>query len=475
MSLFLSQEDDRHSDEKRVNTFINNSFSAKLYARMTLYIQKKIEQYCPIINQCAKYLDDFYFVIFAVLMFSIPFAHTSLMGFLACCLIITSIISSIINHKNYSVSTIHIPVIIYLAILIISACFSSLFLPSLKGLAKMLIYIGAYFSFFEFLKKNPKRILPVIGVVALSASVELLCSLKQMIFGVEALASWQDKTGVNPENMMNRVFGTLKPYNPNLLAGYLLAVIPCIFIRSSISLLSGFKKAGTIFGLLGLLGLATLVQTGCRGAYIGLFLGFLFLLILLIYAFKTSNTKVKISKKKIFAVLCIIAAAGILVIALSPSLSHRLSSIFTFRGDSSNSYRMNVYISSAKMFMDNFWIGIGTGNTTYRLIYGLYMVTGYDALGAYNIYLEMGVESGIFAILTFIWMIILTFGKAIGSIKKLSAENKIVLIGCLVGIFGMLAHGIVDTIWYRPQLQLVFWLYIAIIAAITMRNFADEK
>jgi len=37
---------------------------------------------------------------------------------------------------------------------------------------------------------------------------------------------------------------------------------------------------------------------------------------------------------------------------------------------------------------DNFLIGIGTGNTTFRLVYGLYMVTGFDALGAYNIYLD---------------------------------------------------------------------------------------
>ena len=60
---------------------------------------------------------------------------------------------------------------------------------------------------------------------------------------------------------------------------------------------------------------------------------------------------------------------------------------------------------------DNFWIGIGTGNTTYRLMYGLYMVTGFDALGAYNIYLEMAVESGIFALITFLWLMLLNLLK----------------------------------------------------------------
>ena len=479
MSWFLAQEDEIHSDENRINEFVNNSFIAKLYLRASGFIQSKIKKYVPNAQKYNTYLDNIYFIIFAVLMFSIPFSGTNMLGFFAGCLIFISLISSVISHKKFAFSAIHVPIIVYLAILTISVFFSSLFLPSLKGLGKMLLYIGAYFSFFEFLKQNPKRILPVIGVVAISASVELLFSLKQMIFGVNELAGWQDRTGVNPENMMQRVFGTLKPFNPNLFAGYLLAVIPCIFIRSSISLLNKYKQSGITLCAFGLLGLITLVQTGCRGAYIGLFGGFLLLLILLFITMNSVDKKIHLPKKQIWLILCALAVIGVLAVALSPSLSHRLTSIFTFRGDSSNSYRMNVYISSAKMFMDNFWIGIGPGNATYRLIYGLYMVTGYDALGAYNIYLEMGVESGIFAITTFLWTIILAFGKGISKIKEISAksniENKIILIGCLVGIFAMLMHGIVDTVWYRPQLQLIFWLYLAIISAMTMRNFADEK
>ncbi|MCR4881741.1 MAG: O-antigen ligase family protein [bacterium] len=478
MSLFLAQEDETCSDEERVNKFINNSFLAISYRKISTFIVKKIGKYTKNSNIIKK-LDSIYFLVLAVLIFSIPFVQTSALGLFASCLILISFISSLLNHKKFQFSTIHIPVMIYLAILAVSVGFSSLFLPSLKGFAKMLIYIGAYFSFFEFLKKNPQRILPVIGLIAISCAIELLFSIKQMIFGVDELASWQDKTGVNPENMMNRVFGTLKPFNPNLFAAYLLAATPCIFIRSIISLLKKYKKAGITFAAFGLLGLVTIVQTGCRGAYIGLFLSFIFLLILLYITLNTLDKHISIPKKQIWMILGGLVLVGIIAIALSPSLSHRLTSIFTFRGDSSNSYRMNVYASSLKMLMDNFWIGIGTGNTTYRLIYGLYMVTGYDALGAYNIYLEMGVESGIFAIITFLWTIILAFGKGISKIKeldnKLDIENKIILVGCMVGIFAMLMHGIVDTVWYRPQLQLIFWLYLAIISVMTMRNFADEE
>ena len=468
MSEFAPKES---LSSKRTNIAVNRSLGASLYSRLSAYIQSL---YSWPENFLEK-LDNIYFVILAILIFAIPFVQTGILGALASLLIIISVVSSVLSHKRFNVSTIHIPVIVYLAILAISAGFSALFIPSLKGLAKMVIYIGAYFSFFEFLKKDPKRIISVVALVALSASLELLFSLKQMIFGVDELASWQDKTFLNPENTMNRVFGTLKPLNPNLFAGYLLAVVPCIFSGALISLCRNSKTAASIFGLFGLLGLVTIVQTGSRGAYIGLFLGFVFLVGVFLGQLKKMKISEKINPKILAYIILGFAAIGIIAALASPSISHRLASIFTFRGDSSNSYRMNVYISSWKMFMDNFWIGIGTGNTTYRLIYGLYMVTGFDALGAYNIYLEMAVESGIFAVLTFLWLIVLTLKKGIRQVASLAAEYKIVIILCMTAIFAMLSHGIVDTVWYRPQLQLIFWLYVAIIAALTMRGFSHEK
>ena len=60
-----------------------------------------------------------------------------------------------------------------------------------------------------------------------------------------------------------------------------------------------------------------------------------------------------------------------------PSILKRLLSIFVLREDSSTSFRMNVYNSSISMFKDNWLMGIGTGNKTFREIYGLYMVYHY--------------------------------------------------------------------------------------------------
>ncbi len=45
--------------------------------------------------------------------------------------------------------------------------------------------------------------------------------------------------------------------------------------------------------------------------------------------------------------------------------------------------------------------GIGVGNQAFRLAYGLYMRSGFDALGAYCVPLEIAVETGVFGLLAF--------------------------------------------------------------------------
>ena len=461
-------------DEQKLNNLVNASIAGSFYNLLARFIEFIVKK-AGINSDIIKNLDNIYFVLLTILIFIIPFAKTGFLGFFAGLLIIISIVNSFFTHKKFHFSSIHVPVCIYLALLLVSVGFSSLFWPSLKGFAKMLIYIGAFFSFFEFLKKNPHKIFKIIIAVALSCCIELLFALKQMLFGVDALALWQDMTNINSEHIMNRVFGTLKPFNPNLFAAYLLACAPCVFVSAFYCFLKSKKRLGFAFLGFAFLTLFTIVQTGCRGAYIGMFLGSVLFGFLSFFMFKDYFAQYKNLKKVLtVSILCVVIAV-IVAVLVSPAISHRLESIFTLRGDSSNSYRMNVYISSFKIFLDNFWIGIGPGNTTYRLIYGLYMVTGFDALGAYNIYLEMAVESGFLAPIIFLWMIVLAFGKSLKNLFNYSLKYKLVVIACLSAIFAMLMHGFFDTIWYRPQLQLIFWLYMAILAVFTMKEFADGQ
>ena len=146
------------------------------------------------------------------------------------------------------------------------------------------------------------------------------------------------------------------------------------------------------------------------------------------------------------------------------SIRARILSIFAMRADSSNSFRFNVYNSCIDMLKDNWLLGIGLGNNNFREIYGLYMKTGFDALSAYNIYLETAVESGIFALIAFLGFLASVVYSAYRYITEESLSVNVLAVTCaLTAIIGLLIHGFVDTVFFRPQIHFIFWTMVAII------------
>jgi putative inorganic carbon (HCO3(-)) transporter len=37
--------------------------------------------------------------------------------------------------------------------------------------------------------------------------------------------------------------------------------------------------------------------------------------------------------------------------------------------------------------------------------------------------------------------------------------------GAIAGMSGLLVHGFVDTVWYRPQISTLWWFLVAVIAS----------
>ena len=256
---------------------------------------------------------------------------------------------------------------------------------------------------------------------------------------------------------MTRVYGTLKPYNPNLLGGYFVAGIPAVYGLAAYFLTDKKYKFASVSLALALLATITLFLTGCRGSYIGM-------MVIITGMFAVSAKYLWQNYKKIYlSVVGGVVAFATAALLLVSSLRARVLSIFAMRQDSSNSFRFNVYHSSVEMFKDNWLLGIGVGNQNFREIYGLYMKTGFDALSAYNIFLEIGVESGVFALIAFVGFLITLIKNSVNFILK-SAETKDVIIvsAALISICAVSIHGLVDTVFFRPQIQFIFWTMAAI-------------
>ncbi len=337
--------------------------------------------------------------------------------------------------------------LVYFLFVLISVAGSSLLYLSLKGFFKTLTYFGFYVSLVHYFKDNRDKIKYIFWAYALCVAFETVVAFLQNFAAVDEISGWQDTSRLNPEEVMTRVYGTLKPYNPNLFGGYMLACIPALITLP--------KRFGIPIALCASV---ALILTGCRGSYIGYFFQLL-LLVAVLYKFLEPKLK------KMFATIVAGVGAFIFCIMMSVSaLRARIISIFAMRSDSSNSFRFNVYNSCIDMFKDNWLLGIGVGNQNFREIYGLYMKTGFDALSAYNIYLETAVESGIFALLAFLGFVVLIIKYALNNLKN------VYVLAALVSIVGILLHGFVDTVFFRPQIQFTFWIMVA-----TIRGFYDTR
>jgi putative inorganic carbon (HCO3(-)) transporter len=157
-----------------------------------------------------------------------------------------------------------------------------------------------------------------------------------------------------------------------------------------------------------------------------------------------------------------------------PTFEQRVTSIFAGREHSSNSYRMNVYHASLLMFKDNWWFGVGPGNQAFRLAYGLYMRSGFDALGTYCVPLEVAVESGIFGLVIFGLMILSLLARGhLAFWSQSTSYEKWLTALAVASLVGMMAQGMVDTVFYRPQVQFIFWLLVALI--VTDNSVGNNK
>ncbi len=52
---------------------------------------------------------------------------------------------------------------------------------------------------------------------------------------------------LNPEEVMTRVYGSLKPYNPNLFGGYMLAALPSTLVLVYLPLMNKHYKNSVIW------------------------------------------------------------------------------------------------------------------------------------------------------------------------------------------------------------------------------------
>ena len=240
--------------------------------------------------------------------------------------------------------------LVFLAIAVVATGFSPVPQEALRGLLKLVLYLGVWALAARLLTQCRSWWNPILAGLLLGGLAEAVLALRQLQGGAVALATWSDEASILLGT--ERLYGSLG--NPNLLGGYLVPIIP-LALGAALHWRSWPRRlfaAGTA-GLAGL----TLVLTYSRGAWLGLGAGLTSFVLLWAWF---SLPRLRWRRQAIFCSLLLATLIGAVAVAgLLEPLQVRLLSGLAGRGDSSINFRINVWLASWQMARDYLWTGIG--------------------------------------------------------------------------------------------------------------------
>ncbi|MEO0349458.1 MAG: IctB family putative bicarbonate transporter [Cyanobacteria bacterium P01_A01_bin.15] len=412
--------------------------------------------------------------IMAVLLVLSPYTSTTLIGLLlvACAALWCLLTAS--DDANGWLTPVHLGVTLYWGTMVLATALSPVKSDAVSGLIKLTLNLLLFMLMARVLRQ-PRLRTGVVSVYVLATLPVAVYGIRQYFFGAEALATWVDPT--SNLSGATRVYSYLR--NPNLLAAYLMPAV-------ALSVSAVFVWPRWLPKLLAVvaffLNVACLVLSYSRGGWIGLLGVFFMLAVLLVYWWSELFPPFW-QRWALLALLGAMAGLVVFAVLFVGPVRERVMTMFAGREDSSNNFRINVWEGVIDMIRARPITGIGPGNEAFNKIYPFYQRPNYTALSAYSVFLETLVEAGVIGFTAFLWLLGTAFYQGWRQLRHLRLSMDLQgywLVGAIATCFGMLVHGLVDTVWYRPQVSTLWWMCMAIIASFyiprqqTYQNSADK-
>jgi putative inorganic carbon (hco3(-)) transporter len=391
---------------------------------------------------------------------SIPGLSTDTVGFLMIAVAMFWVLLTLADERSAGVTPIHVTVLVFWAISAISTGLSPARDAAIGGLSKLSLYLLLFVMLARLCRSSRIRNW-LIGIYLNTALVVSGYGVHQSIYGAKQLGNWVDAESTLAKT--TRVYSYLN--NPNLLAGYLLPAIA--FSVAAFFIWRGWVQK-TLAIVMVVVNTYCLQVTYCRGAWIGLVLG-VFVGAGLVYYWLRPQLPKFWRSWGLPIVLGAILTIGGLAILVIPSLHDRVLSIFIGSKDSSNNVRLEVWKAVDKMIHTRPILGFGPGDRVFKKVYPIYQTSPrFSAIGAYSVFLETIVEIGYIGFACLIWMLVVTANCGIAGVQRLRQAGDpqaFWLMAAIVSIVATIAQGATDTVWYRPEVQTLWWLTVGIVAS----------
>ncbi|MCK5460083.1 O-antigen ligase family protein [Candidatus Parcubacteria bacterium] len=202
--------------------------------------------------------------------------------------------------------------------------------------------------------------------------------------------------------------------------------------------------------------------TFSRGGYLGMIFGVGTVVILL-------WRQIAFKKKIILGLIS--ATAIIFLLTTSQSILSRFLSSFNFN-EGSNTERLKNWNQGSEMFADNFFFGVGIGNYSLEINP---TIEYRSPVYAHNLYLDIGAEMGIFALIVWILLIIITIFQLYKTSKNSDNEfSKVISVGLIGSLVWFSVHSIFDTPIYSPTILGIFVIILSLSSIILNSKYAKS-
>ena len=356
------------------------------------------------------------------------------------------------KRKAYYLHNMGFPILLFAI-----ACVASLGFSFARGdsFRVLLFYVTALLLLYLISADitTRERMMKLLGFIYIAVVLSALFAIYQGIVGVAVSESLTD-IEIN-QGVPGRVFGTLG--NPNNYAEFLVMLTPVAAIFAA-KVRCAWLRVPLCAGI-GLPFLA-LLMTYSRSCWISMML--------------TSIVFVYYANKKLIPAFILICVAAIPF--LPESVLIRIASLLNSQ-DSSNMFRIYVWMGTINMLRDYFFTGIGLGPESFAVIYPSYAHINalIGAPHSHMVYMELVIELGVLGFISYMWFMLRLWKDAAYSLlRSRGRTNKLVLIACLSSLIGIAFAFGVEYVWYYPRTFFAYFV-LAGIATAAVRIAKAEK
>lgn len=355
------------------------------------------------------------------------------------------IIKLIRGKRLFKLEALDFTVLLFGIIILLSSLYSAGGTASVYSATVSAVLLLGYFLLVNLMRTEKWIKRCIIALVA-SASVVSIIGIFEFIFGKKN-NDWLDQSFFGM--IKTRVVSLFE--NPNMLAVFLVSIFPFLI---ALLIDSKAKNAKFLSKILIILFLACIVFTWSRAAWLAIILGTLIFAILY--------------TKKSFRFFGIaLLSVPIIPIILPTSIIERFLSISNLT-DSSIAYRIYTWKGTLAAIKDYFFCGIGYGDSAFQAIYPSYAYSGIEAAPhSHSLLLQLILCIGIIGFVIFAIALFLSFQKNLEYVKnQKNNSSTIYVIASIASVISALIIGIFDYIWYNPRMFYLFWISLAIGAAV---------